>query len=158
MAHLVSLVMTLALAWLLLSGHYTPLLLGLGAASVMFVVWLTRRMAVVDDESQPLRIALRAPRYWLWLLGQILLSNLAVARRILRPRADIAPRLFRVPVTNFSEMAQVVYANSITLTPGTVSVRVVDNEIIVHALTENGESGLRDGDMGARVQRLEGGS
>lgn len=155
MAHLVGLAIFLCLTWLLLSGHYTPLLLGLGAVSVAIVVWISHRMDVIDHEGQPIHLTVSTPLYWLWLLGQIIKSSIDVARRILNPRLPISPRIIKIKAHEQSNLGQVIYANSITLTPGTVAVRVDDGEITVHALSERGEQGLASGEMDRRVQALE---
>lgn len=155
MAHLAGLAISLCLTWLLLSGHYTPLLLALGALSVALIVWVAHRMDVIDHEGQPIQLTARTPIYWLWLLKEIIVSNIDVTRRILSPRLDISPQVITVKAHEQTELGKVIFANSITLTPGTVSVRVVDDEVIVHALSREGAAALAEGEMDRRVQRLE---
>jgi len=155
MAHLVGLAISLCLTWLLLSGHYTPLLLALGASSVALIVWIAHRMDVIDHEGQPIQLTARTPVYMLWLLKEIMVSNIDVAKRILAPRLNISPRLIKVKAHEQTELGQVIYANSITLTPGTVSVRVIDGTIVVHALTRESAASVESGKMDRRVQRLE---
>lgn len=155
MAHLVGLAISLCLTWLLLSGHYTPLLLGLGTLSITSVMWIAHRMDGVDHVGQRMPLTLRVSLYWLWLLGQIFLSSIDVARRILNPRLPISPCVIKVKAHQQSDLGQVIYANSITLTPGTVSMRVADGEITVHALTAQGAQDLASGEMDQRVQALE---
>ncbi len=155
MAHLAGLAISLCLTWLLLSGHYTPLLLALGAASVALCVWIAHRMDVIDREGQPIQLTWRTPLYWLWLLKEILRSNIDIARLILDPRLPISPRVIKVKAHEQTELGKVIYANSITLTPGTVSVQVIDDEIIVHALTRETAQAVIEGEMDRRVQRLE---
>lgn len=147
----------LALMWLLLSGHIQPLLLSLGAASVMLVVLIAGRMDVVDREGHPYHLrASRVLQYWGWLLVEIIQSNLDVARRIvLGAHAPISPTRFRVSATQQTELGQVIYANSITLTPGTVSIDLADGMIEVHALTRDAATALRGGEMDRRVTALE---
>ena len=153
------LALLLAVLWLLMSGHYDALLLGLGAASVVLVVWLARRMGVVDHEGVPLHQLPSAPLYALWLAKEIVRSNLAVARRVLGPKVKIEPQVMRVEGVESDDVGRMLYANSITLTPGTVTVDVGDKEMLVHALTEDSAEGLRSGEMRTRVQRVaEGGS
>jgi multicomponent Na+:H+ antiporter subunit E len=156
-----SLILTLVLAavWLLWSGHYSPLVVGLGAASILFVVWLSAHMDVLDSESVPLGLNhFRIVGYLPWLAWEIAKSNLEVARRILSPGPRISPRLIRVPASQQSELAQVVYANSITLTPGTVSIDLHDRELLVHALHAEAAAGVESGEMDERCRRLEGGA
>lgn len=152
----VSLIVVLAVVWLLLSGHYNSLLLGLGALSCLFVAWIAHRMEVVDHEGHPVHVSWRAPLYWLWLGWQIVLANLDVARRILDPRMPISPTVFTVNPTQKSDLGRVTFANSITLTPGTVSLRVRESEIEVHALTRETAEELAQGEMDRQVTRFEG--
>lgn len=146
----------LAAFWLLLSGHFTVLLMALGALSVVLVIWIVRRMDIVDHESLPLHLSLRhAPQYAVWLAGKVLQSALAVARQVWSPRGALRPVVDRTPTRDLPELSQVVYANSITLTPGTLSLAVDDEGIEVHSLQPSGISELRAGGMLARVRRLE---
>jgi multicomponent Na+:H+ antiporter subunit E len=144
----------LAAFWLMLSGHLTPSLLMLGAISCLFVAWLTLRTGVIDKESVLSEIRWgRWWRYQLWLLVQIVGSAVGVAARILHPRLPISPVVDRVPA-DLSDLGKVIYANSITLTPGTVAINLGDGEIIVHALTREGMEQLKQGDMHRRVLKI----
>jgi multicomponent Na+:H+ antiporter subunit E len=142
--------------WLLLSGLYTPLLLTLGALSSVFVAWIAQRMGLLTPEpgSAWLR-PLRCLAYMPWLAWQVVKANVDVALRILVPSKGIRPRVFRVPSTQASDLARTVYANSITLTPGTISIDVGADEITVHALSRQGAEDLASGEMGERVSALE---
>lgn len=143
--------------WLLLSGHYTPLILAFGAGSVVLVVWLARRMDVIDDEGHPVHLTWQAPLYWLWLGWQIILSNIAVARAILSGSPPIDPRMIEVNAPQTDDLGRVTYANAITLTPGTVSVRMLPNgRILVHALTAAAADDLESGAMARRTKGLTG--
>ena len=107
--------------WVLLSGIIEPLLLGLGLASALGVAWLKARADRRDRDPVP--VALRAgrlPGYLLWLSWEIFKSNVDVARRILSPSLPIAPSVRWLPASQRTELARVIYANSITLTPGDV--------------------------------------
>lgn len=156
MRYSIGLGLGLVTVWLLLSGHYTPLLLSLGAVSSGFVLALSLKMKVVDREGAPIELPLGALRYLPWLLWQIMKANVDVAGRILKPSMPISPRLIRVRCTQTHDIGRVIYANSITLTPGTVSVDMRRDEITVHALTAEAADALMEGDMDRRVTRLEG--
>lgn len=142
--------------WLVLSGHYTPLLLSFGLASIALVVWLARRMDIVDQEGRALELSRGAPRFWTWLGGQILLSSWDVSRRIWTGRPVVRPVMGRVDARGMSPVALVTYANSITLTPGTLSVSVDDDGIEIHALDEQLIRDLSSGTMAARARRIDG--
>jgi multicomponent Na+:H+ antiporter subunit E len=141
--------------WMLWSGHTEVLLLGLGVMSCVLVAVLSRRMGVLDEEGPRLGVAWRLALYAPWLLWQIVLANVDVARRILDPKLPIAPRLIRVRTQQRSAFGRTVFANSITLTPGTVSVDMEGDHIVVHALTAEAASELQEGAMNRRVADLE---
>ena len=142
--------------WLALSGHYTPIFIGLGAACSAGVTALCYRMGIVDDEAVPVHLLGRALRYLPWIAWEVFKANVDVIRRLLSPRPDISPELFDVSETQQTDLGRVLYANSITLTPGTVSIRVYGDKITVHAIAKEVADGLRKGEMDRQVTRLEG--
>jgi len=142
--------------WLLLSGHTNPLLLSLGLLSVAAVVACASRLEILDDESVPVHLLPGLIRYVPWLIGQVIRSNLDVARRIVSPELPIHPSVIKVDATHHTEVGRVTYANSITLTPGTISLDVSAETIEVHALTEDAANDLMSGEMARQVQRAEG--
>lgn len=156
--YLLTLTLVLAALWLGLSGVYKPLILGIGMASIAFVVWLGSRMQVVGVQHHPGLFSWRLPLYWGWLVWQIVFANFHVARRALSFPLDLSPRIVRVPLTLHDEVARVTFANSVTLTPGTVSLIMEEHELIVHALTEHTASQLEGGAMASKVAWLERGS
>lgn len=154
--HAFSLGIVLAVLWLLLSGHYTILLLSLGLLSVAMVVHIALRMEVVDREGHPVHLKPRATiGYWLWLLKEIFLSNIDVCRRILSPSLPISPTRISIHCSQSTGVGRVIFANSITLTPGTVSMGLDNEHIDVHALTRNGAQQLAGGEMDRRIKALE---
>lgn len=156
MKPMLGLAVLLAAFWMALSGHTTPMMLAFGVASVALVVWLAQRMDIVDHEGRALKLSGRAPLFWTWLGGQILLSSWDVTRRIWTGRPEVLPVMGRVSAADMSPVAQVTYANSITLTPGTLSVSVDDEGIDIHALDEDLIRDLGRGTMAARARRIEG--
>lgn len=155
MAHIISLTVTLYVLWLLLSGHTEPLLLALGLGSALLVVLIAARMEVIDRESHPFHLTAKLPAYWAWLGWEIVKANFAVAKLILTPSLPISPTVVKVRASQPSELGQVVYANSITLTPGTVSMGLDEGQIEVHALTATMARELEAGDMDRRVTKME---
>ena len=153
--HSISLFFVLGGTWLLLSGHLEALPLILGAISCLFVVYLARRMDVIDGESHPIHLGLRLPGYWFWLSWEICKANFDVARRILDPKMPIEPRLFELELHQSSDLEKVIYANSITLTPGTVTTNIDKEHIQIHALSVEAEREMRSGKMAAKVAALE---
>jgi multicomponent Na+:H+ antiporter subunit E len=135
----ISLTVVLAGLWLTLSGHYTlagdnVLLIVLAIISIASAVGLTIRMRILDRETVPVGPALALFAYWGWLGREIVSANLSVVRLIMKPEIDVEPRLVRVPVDLRSGLGRCVFANSITLTPGTVTVDVEEDGYLVHAL------------------------
>jgi multicomponent Na+:H+ antiporter subunit E len=144
--------------WLLLSGNFTAFLVTMGAISAAAIALLGRRMDVIDREGHPVYLTWRALCYWPWLIKEIVKSAWEVARIIVNPRLPISPTLVRAKASQKTAVGLVTYANSITLTPGTISVDVRPGEILVHALTREGAEGLEAGEMDRRVTRFEGDS
>ncbi len=146
----------LALLWAAWSGHTDPLIVGFGVVSCLSVVLITRRGRRVAAVWDRYGMGLRPIAYVPWLIWQVVLCNIAVARIIWSPKLPISPHLVRIPADQQTPPAIALYANSITLTPGTVSLDVRDGEILVHALTEEAARETAEGVMGARVTTLEG--
>jgi len=142
--------------WWLLSGYAEPLLLFFGFASTALVTWLATRMSLTDFEGVSLGFLARGLLYWPWLVREVWRSNIAVARIVLAREMPISPTIFRIPAPQKSPLGRVTYANSVTLTPGTVTLEVTDDDLEVHSLTRAAAADLKSGDMGARVCRLEG--
>ncbi|MCA0899498.1 Na+/H+ antiporter subunit E [Microbulbifer agarilyticus] len=148
----------LAFIWLTNSGLYTPLLLSFGLISVVFVILIARRMKVVDGESLPLELWATLPGYYLWLWRKIVASNLEVAACVwgglFSRNETISPCSERIPTKLGSDLGKVLYANSITLTPGTVAIDVDDDSVLVHALTRSGLNELKQGEMENQILAL----
>lgn len=154
----VSLIIALGVFWLLLSGQFTPFLMLAGLGCALCVSWYTdHRLRVLDAEGHPAHLTLGALTYWPWLLWEIVKAGWDVTKIILDPALPISPALRRVPASQAGDVGRVIYANSITLTPGTISVELDDDGILVHALTEAGMEGVLTGDMDRRCAVFEGG-
>lgn len=153
----VALFIILMSVWLLNSGHYTPMIIAFGFASCILVVWLSWRMGIVDEEAIPVHLLPRAVLYAPWLAKEIFKSNVDVAKRVVSfGPVDVSPKVFDAATTQGSDLGRVIYANSITLTPGTVSIWVHGRAITVHAIAEEVAEGLAEGEMDRRVTWLEG--
>lgn len=113
-------------------------------------------MDVVDGEAQPLNITFTLPIYLIWLAKEVVIANIAVARCVWLGKKSISPRIIVVTANQKSDLGIVIYANSITLTPGTVSIDLEGNNIVVHALNEESAADLLTGEMDRRVCRVEG--
>ena len=140
--------------WLLLSGHYDPLLLTLGVLSCITCLYVTWKAKFIDEEGLPLHLLIRLPIYTLWLFKEIIKANIDTAKIIIVNNPD--PQNFRVKSSQKTEAGKVTYANSITLTPGTVTT-VLDGDILeVHALSSDMADDVKSGAMDKKVSWLEG--
>lgn len=154
----IGLFVALCVAWILWSGYFKPLLLGLGLASALACTYLALRMRRADGEGSQFKILQHVHQlatYWPWLLLEIAKSNVEVAKFILSGKMNIDPVMIRLKAGQATEMGQVIYGNSITLTPGTITVDIEDGELLVHALTQSGADGLHEGEMDRRITALE---
>jgi len=142
--------------WVLLSGYFTAFLLTSGAGSALAVALIARRMRILDREGQALHLSLPAlVSYWPWLVKEIIKSAWDVSWRTLHPSLPISPTLARFKPTQRTDLGLVIHANSITLTPGTISVEVERGEFLVHAITAEGAAALAGSEMDRRVTALE---
>lgn len=141
--------------WLVLSGHFTPLFFALGALSVAVVGWLTHRADLRVREGSAFSFTLRLLWYLPWLVKEIVVSAVAVVRKVWSPRPALRPGVEATPSAGLPVLSQVVYANSITLTPGTLSIHLDDEHIDVHSLDTASLEDLHSGRMLRQVRRLE---
>ncbi|QDV12049.1 putative monovalent cation/H+ antiporter subunit E [Rosistilla oblonga] len=154
---IITLSIALFATWLLWSGHFDdPFLIALGVGSCLISVAISRRMKIVDEEGAPAHLGLRPfTSYAPWLIKEIVQSNMEVTRIILSPKMPLQRSMIRVSANQKTELGRVILANSITLTPGTVTVRVEGNSILVHALSFEGAAEDLSGEMDRRVCALE---
>ena len=156
MLHFASLCIVLYAFWLLLSGYFEPFLLSAGAGSALAVVLLARRMRIVDREGHPIQMIASVVLYWPWLLKEIAKCAWDVSKIILDPRMPISPVLVRFKPTQRSQVGLATHTNSITLTPGTITVEATQDEFLVHGLTRSSGAGVIDSEMDRRVSLVEG--
>lgn len=145
--------------WILLSGFFTPFLLTAGALTAVAVTAWAWRMGFFDDEERegyPIHLTGRALSYWPWLVWEIVKSAWSVTKTVLSPGPNISPAVAVVPAGQRTMTGIVTYANSITLTPGTIAIEVEAGGILIHALQRAGVEDLEAGGMDRRVQQFEG--
>lgn len=146
-----------SLLWACLSGRLAdPVSVTFGVIAVLAATGAALRINAVDEEGAPYLKIFGLAGYILWLLVQIGLSNIAVARKVLSPRSALAPTLFRYRTQSSLDMSRVIFANSITLTPGTVTVEIEDDAVLVHALDERAVSAEVFSRMELRILRALG--
>jgi multicomponent Na+:H+ antiporter subunit E len=142
--------------WLALSGHYSLGLVAAGALSALVCLFAALRLRIVDREGHPIELYRGALTYLPWLMGEIAKSGWAVTKIILHPSLPISPTMTVVRASQRTGAGIATYANSITLTPGTITVGMDRDELTIHALVREGASDLEAGDMDRRVSRCEG--
>ena len=156
MKYALTLLMTLVVIWFLWSAHFEPFMLFLAAVSIGLSLWISLRMHIVDEEGAPVQMGIRPfTQFAPWLAKEIVESNIEVAKIILSKKMPIKRNLVTVPAGPKSSLGKVILANSITLTPGTVSIKMENDEILVHALSFEGAAEDLSGDMDRRIQSLE---
>jgi multicomponent Na+:H+ antiporter subunit E len=155
--YIVTLGLLLLANWLLWSGHFdNPFLIGLGVLSCLGCLFLGRRMQIIDEEGAPAQLGLRPfTHYAPWLIKEIIISNWQVAKIVISADMPLKRNLITVNANQKSSLGRVILANSITLTPGTVSVDMQGDRILVHALSLQESAGDESNEMSERVCRLE---
>lgn len=147
------LLVVLIAAWLLWSGIYKPILLGLGVFSCFLSLYLAHRIGFFREASG-LHTIVRLPAYWAWLLVEIVKSSIDVARIVLNPKLPISPTVIDMVAAPQGPIGQAILGNAITLSPGTVTIDVYNDSLQVHCLTRRGAEELLAGDANQRTAAL----
>ena len=156
MGYRITIFVLLLVTWVAFSGKLDAFHLGLGALSSLIVTWLSQDLLFEDrkkDLGQRLSEAARFISYVLWLLWQIVLANVHVFKLAMTDagQKEMSPRVVKFKTKLKTDFAKFVYANSITLTPGTITIQINGSEYLVHAISEAVEKDLKSGEMERRV-------
>lgn len=154
MGRILLLLSSLVVGWLAWSGLFKPLLLGLGVLSCLLTFMIVMRMGYLKSEIFHPKFGLRLLGYWFWLGREVFRSSLEVSRVILDPKLPVSPRVIDVVSTSSNPMKQVILGNSITLTPGSLTLDLYKGVLRVHTLTEGSAKDLLEGEMDRRVANL----
>lgn len=163
MKHFVLLSIALYIFWILLSGKMEAkyLLIGLGTAVV--AAYISMPLLLIENKKGSKKyFAFDVPiiqylMYWCWLLKEVYKANIDVEKAVIRPEMAINPLMFTFKMPMDNPMAHATLANSITLTPGTITIDVTEDGVYtIHALTDGAREGLLAGDMQRRVAKLFG--
>ena len=174
----ISLFIALLAMWLIMSGFYDFFHISLGVISIIFLLWFNRNISILPQSkifyrprfnkvgiidasnqtsyekvSRHLKI-IKLMYYIPWLLFQIAVSAFHVAYVTMHPKMPISPSLFRFKSKQPHTFARVTLGNSITLTPGTLTIEVEDDSYLIHALTNSTRNGLLTGEMQKKVALL----
>ncbi|MGB8952522.1 MAG: Na+/H+ antiporter subunit E [Candidatus Aminicenantales bacterium] len=145
--------------WLLMSGHYDLFHISFGFLCSWLVILMNLRLNkyfFIQENTRlytPLRVV-RLLFYIPWLIWQIVVASLQVAAVVLNPRMPVDPSLVRFKTKLPNTASRVILANSITLTPGTITLELNEDEFLVHSLLEASSSSILDGSLPAQVARL----
>ncbi|MEA2108886.1 MAG: Na+/H+ antiporter subunit E [Pseudomonadota bacterium] len=141
--------------WLLLSGHYDLFHIGIGILCCALVSLFSAGLLFTSANITTHHIVMgRFILYIPWLIYQIILANILVAKLVLSPKLKIEPQVFSFKSKLKSDVAQTTYGNSITLTPGTITIDIKDDEVYVHALAGNFKDDLLTGEMERRISKI----
>ena len=161
--HLVILTCVLFVFWLLLSGRFELKFLVYGVLTALVAGWVCVPLMMLPNAKGTKQYFIfdipwaKYAVYWLWLLNEVVKANIDVAKAVVKPEMEINPRVIRFRIKMDNPMAHTTLANSITLTPGTVTLNVTDDGLYeIHALTDGAAEGLLDGGMQKRVAELFG--
>lgn len=157
MQQIVNLTVMMVGFWLLLSGHYTALMIFFMVVSIALVIWLSLRMESAKYQINPFLKSGRIFQYIAWLMTETMKSSIDVALRVWGFKT-IKPAIRRFPAPQKTALGKTIYANSITITPGTLTIGLDNetNELLVHALHEELFADLEEGKMQRKVSQLEG--
>ena len=143
--------------WIFLSGKFSLILLLSGLISSLLVSYMSNDLLIGNGDIKLGFIrTIRFIRFLPWLLWQIVLANIDLALRTLHPKMPINPMLINFKNNLKTDLGMVILANSITLTPGTVTIDVNENKFLIHVISEKAAQSLISGEMQARVKKIEG--
>ncbi|MBF0266264.1 MAG: Na+/H+ antiporter subunit E [Gammaproteobacteria bacterium] len=121
------------LLWLLLTGSLNSDEVTAGIFLSLLISWLSAPSTkIFSGLKLSLTMPLALIKYLLYFLTALIKANLQIAKIVLSPTIKIQPHVVKINTTMNSDLGKLLLANSITLTPGTLSVDVIDNTILVH--------------------------
>jgi multicomponent Na+:H+ antiporter subunit E len=142
--------------WLLFSGIYKLLMIIFGVVSVVLVLIAVGRMNLLkNSESAVILRPFKLINYFFWLFVEIVKSNIAVCKILWSPNISVDQKIIKIPFSQRGEISQVIFANSITLTPGTVTLEMEGKELIVHILNYGEGTTSSLSEMNKRVTCIE---
>lgn len=147
----------LLLCWIIWSGHFDAWHLTLGVISCIIVTYLSSDLLFKRERFQKrdLKETVRFIKYIPWLIYQIILANIHVAKLALSPKMPIQPSLITFPTKLKKDISLLTFANSITLTPGTITADIKPGGYyVVHAIDRTVADDLLSGAMENRVYHV----
>ncbi|MFR6291576.1 MAG: Na+/H+ antiporter subunit E [Peptococcaceae bacterium] len=161
--HLVVLTCVLFFFWILLSGKFDLKFLTYGVLTAVISAWICVPLLLLPNAKGTKKYFIfdvplaKYAVYWLWLLNEVVKANIDVVKATVKSEMVINPRVIRFRIKMDNPMAHATLANSITLTPGTVTLNVTEDGLYeIHALTDGAAEGLLEGGMQKRIADLFG--
>lgn len=145
------------LAWIVFNGRLTLeiALFGIAVAGALFAFVCRFMDYSLQKELRFYRLLPAFVQYLYHLIREIILANLGVCRMILTRKEQMEPVIVHVHAKLKSETARVILANSITLTPGTITVSLTDDNLLVHCLDKSLAEGMEDSIFVRLLQKME---
>ena len=145
--------------WIVFSGQFDAFHLALGLISTALVTAISSNFFFADRSRGTrtrIREIIRLPWYLCWMLYQILLSNLHILKLALSPGdlPEVQPRLVRIKTELKTDFAKWFLANSITLTPGTITIDIEGDELLIHSISEATTTGVKDDAMQRKIASI----
>ena len=155
-SHLIKLFIVVFIFWLILSGITSIGMLILGVLSSLLIIFLINRMDIVDHETSLINFKFfTLLTYMFWLIKEMIVANIMVCFYIISPRAKINPSIIKLKASQKSAVGKVLYANSITFTPGTVTIDINKDDLTVHTLAEPFKTSILKNKMDSMVKSTE---
>ena len=154
--HLIIIFVSIFVFWFILSGLIAPFMLFLGLVSTAFVIYIMNRMDLIDEEISFHNFSAKGLLLYIpWLFKEIIISNIKVCLYIVIPNRKINPQIIKIKSSQISDLGHVLYANSITLTPGTVTIDVDGDIFTVHTLDDQFKESLESNEMDRKIKSTE---
>lgn len=144
---------TLLVCWYVFSGYNEPFFLISGLISCILTWFICARLNILTFPHSRINI-FKTITYSLWLLKEIFISSFQVAKIIYQPNSKLKPKTDWIKSDLASDVSNTIYANSITLTPGTVCIEVADGQLQIHALVSDSIDGITQGSMGNKINKI----
>ena len=153
----------LFLFWCMLCGNFTAKFVIVGLASSLISAYICMPLLLLESRKGDKKYfafdvnLFKYLGYWMWLINEVRKANMDVATSVIKSEMDINPKVFKFRMVYDNPMAEATLANSITLTPGTITIDVSDDGVYtIHALTNGAREGLMEGGMQRRIAQLFG--
>jgi len=145
----------LLIFWFMLSGHFTVIIVTSAVMYSLIAAYFTYNYFLEEISITGIKRIFKFIAYLPWLFWEIIMANLQVAYIVLSPKMPISPELVETETNLKTDYGKTALGNSITLTPGTVTIEIEDSKILVHAITKEHAQDIRNKDIEKKILRIE---